>query len=432
MPEPLLPQTPTSTPRAPVDRAQRRTLGVLAAATILGGLGVGASLSAGALLIVDVTGDDALSGFGSTMNAVGAAVAGMPLARLAMRRGRRVALATGNAIAVAGALLVVVAAHLGSGPLLFAGLGVLGIASAVQLGARFAAADLARPERRARDLSLVVWSITVGAVAGPNLIAPGEALGEWLGIPPLAGVFVFTVAAQVAAGLVVWCGLRPDPLLEARRRDAARPAADPGRDPEAAATAPASLEPRRALRLTIAVVSLAHAVMVGLMALTPLHITHHGGSVTVVGVTISLHIAGMYALSPLVGLAAARFGRVRVMSAGLALLALAAAGTALGGARMAVIQVALILLGVGWSLVTVAGAALLTELAPIATRARRQGQSDTAMNAAGALFGAAAGALFALGAFPLLSAVAAAIVAAAAVCAALLGADLARRGRPAQ
>ena len=394
---------------------QRRTVAILALATILGGLGVGASLSAGALLIVQVTGDDALSGLGSTMNAVGAAAAGIPLARFSARRGRRIALATGNGIAMLGAALVIVASAAGLGPLLFLGLAVLGIASAVQLQSRFAATDLALPHHRARDLSLVVWSITVGAVVGPNLITPGEVVGDALGLPGLAGIFVFTIAAQFAAGAVVWCGLRPDPLLEARRiAEAAQPpgprTADAARAVGTRIDAEGSAGSRSAQFLTIALIALAHGVMVGIMAMTPLHITHHGGSVTLVGLTISLHIAGMYALSPVFGLLASRLGRRPVVLAGFAVLALAALGTAFGGDSMPVVQASLILLGVGWSMVTVSASALLTELAPAAVRPKRQGQSDTAMNAAGAVCGAASGAIFASGGFPVLSAAAGALI----------------------
>lgn len=393
--------------------AQRRSVAVLALATVLGGLGVGASLSAGALLIADVTGNPALSGFGSTMNAVGAAAAGIPLARLAARKGRRIALASGNLLAVGGAVLVIVAALVEAPVLLFAGLAVLGVAAAVQLQARFAATDLATPTRRARDLSLVVWSITVGAVIGPNLIGPGEALGSVLGLHALSGIFVFTIVAQLCAGLVVWFGLRPDPLLEARRI-AARRAPSSFSAPQAGAvsgTASASPGFRRSSQfLAVALVALGHAVMVGIMAMTPLHLTHHGGSIELVGITISIHIAGMYALSPLAGIAAGRFGAIPVVIAGFVVLGASALGTALGGASVPVVQTSLVLLGLGWCMVTVAGAALVTALTPEADRPARQGQADTTMNAAGALFGAASGVLFAAGGFPVLSSVAGALV----------------------
>ena len=101
--------------------------------------------------------------------------------------------------------------------LLFAGLGLTGASTAAALQSRFAATDLASTRSRGRDLSLVVWSTTIGAVTGPNLAEPGDVLGAALGLPPLAGVFIFPLVAQtLAAGIyLVW--MRPDPLLESRR-----------------------------------------------------------------------------------------------------------------------------------------------------------------------------------------------------------------------
>lgn len=404
---------PPTAPSTALDRRlrdQRRIVRVLALATVLGGLGVGASLSAGALLIADVTGNDALSGFGPTMNGLGAALAGIPLARLAARTGRRIALASGNVVAVLGAALVIFAASQRISVLLFIGLAVLGVAVAVQLQSRFAAADLALPERRGRDLSLVVWSITIGAVTGPNLIGPGADLGEALGLPGLSGIFLFTIVAQLAAAGVVWFGLRPDPLLEARRIAAAGNAAPVTPEPQAAPTVPPPTASAMPQFLAIALIALAHAVMVGLMAMTPLHLTHHGGSITLVGFTISVHIAGMYAISPVFGMLTGRFGAIPVVLGGFAVLMLAALGTGFGGSDVVIIQVALVLLGVGWSAVTVAGATLLTDLTPAPLRPARQGQSDTTMNAAGALFGAVSGVIFAAGGFPVLSAVAGALI----------------------
>ncbi len=386
-------------------RVQRRTVVVLAGGTILGGLGIGAALSAGALLITDVTGMAGLSGLAATMNAVGAALAGIPLAMLAARRGRRVALSLGSFIALLGALVVIAASAFHLEVLLFAGLAVLGTASAVQLQSRFSAADLAAPERRARDLSLVVWSITIGAVIGPNLIGPGAVVGAALGLPELAGVFVFTAIAQTAAGALTWSALRPDPLILARAielQTVNRAAAEPQRD-RAAGAADAVAAPRIAQFLVIALIAIAQAVMVAIMAMTPLHITEHGGSITLVGLTISLHIAGMYALSPVFGLLSGRVGALPVVFGGLVLLGAATVCTALGGDSHLVIQIGLILLGLGWGAVTVAGAALLTEVTPAGIRPKRQGQSDTTMNASAAVAGAASGVLFALGGFPLLS-----------------------------
>jgi MFS family permease len=107
---------------------------------------------------------------------------------------------------------------------------------------------------------------------------------------------------------------------------------------------------------------------------------------------------------------AGRIGTLPVVVLGFGTLGLAALGAGLRGESMAAVQIALVLLGIGWSMVTVAGSALLTEVTPFEVRPRRQGQSDTVMNAAGAVFGAASGAIFAAGGFPVLAGVAGALV----------------------
>lgn len=397
---------------------QRRTVLVLATATILGGLGVGASLSVGALLLAEVSGNDAISGLASATFNAGAALAGIPLARMAMRFGRRPALVTGSAVAMLGSVVAIVASTVGQWGLLAVGLALVGVASAVQLQSRFAAADLALPARRARDLSLVVWSITVGAVVGPNLLAPGAWVGAAIGVTPLAGVFVFAFVAQVLAALVNWVGLRPDPLLLSQRLAAEGDAenaadVDPEVDPDAGTAAPRALsaerpaaDPRLTRRtqvLIIFAIAMSQAIMVGLMAMTPLHLMHHDGTPELVGFTLSLHIAGMYALSPVFGLLAGRFGSRAVMWLGWVLLCASIIVAYFSGPSHLLVQVSMVLVGLGWGAVTVAGAALLTAVTPEHDRPRWQGRSDTFMSAAGAVAGALSGIAFAVGDFSFLA-----------------------------
>ena len=118
---------------------------------------------------------------------------------------------------------------------------------------------------------------------------------------------------------------------------------------------------------------------------------HHGATLTIVGVTISLHIAGMYALAPVFGILADRWGRMPTILLGQALLAASLVLAFLGQDSTVAVTFALVLLGLGWSAATVAGAALLTEASDEARRTRRQGLSDTVMSLVGAGGAIAAG-----------------------------------------
>ena len=195
-----------------VPALQRRVRNVLVLGQIMAGLGMGATLSMGAILAGRLSGSDAWSGMAASVATLGAALAAIPLARLAARYGRRVSLTTGALIASSGAVVTITAVIQAWFPLLLAGLMLIGVATAVNLQSRFAATDLAAPATRGRDLSVVVWATTVGAVSGPNLLVPGEALGRYLGLPELAGPFVFSLIAQLLAAVVYIVALKPDPL----------------------------------------------------------------------------------------------------------------------------------------------------------------------------------------------------------------------------
>ena len=366
---------------------QKRTVKVLSLGQSLGGFGLGATLSVGALLAVELSGTTAWSGAAATLSTLGSAAVAIPLANLAFRRGRRVSLAFGAFLAVLGATIMILATYTQSFPVEIVALLFLGAGSAVSLQARFAAADIPTGKPKGRDLSLVVWATTLGAVIGPNLIAPGETLGLWLGMPHLAGPFLFTIAAQLCSTLVFWFGLRPDPLIVAR--DIA------GLDPKQKnASLKDALEVVREFPLAgyaVLTIALSHMVMVSVMSMTPAHLNAEGHSLADVGFTISLHIAGMYALSPVFGWLTDKFGAIQIVIAGqlISLTSLAVSG--FWQSEFYAVVLGLFLLGLGWSASTVAASALLSETLATGQRSKVQGFSDSLMNLSGAFGGAISG-----------------------------------------
>lgn len=361
---------------------QRRTVLVLASGQVLGGIAFGATVSLGALLAADISGDDALSGLATASVTLGAALCAIPLARLASRVGRRRALTLGNLLALVGIIVVIFAASVRLFPLLLVGILFIGAGNAGNLQSRFAATDLAAPTHRGRDLSIVVWATTVGGVAGPLLLGPGEVVGQAVGMPPQTGSYLFSLAAQAAALVLYIVALRPDPLLAAQRL---------AQSVGASATIGAAPDRPLAARYAMFAIAGSHVVMASVMAMTPIHLSHmahvtHGAHTTpadvsaLVGFTIAAHVAGMYALSPVFGVLADRWGRLRVVLLGQALLAGALAFAMFAGEDATGVLIALILLGLGWSAATVAGAALLTEATAPEWRTRRQGRSDSLMS----------------------------------------------------
>lgn len=386
---------------ADVVRIRRRSHVVIIAGQALAGVGMGATFSAAALLAERLSGSAAWSGTATTMSTLGAAAAAVPLAALARRSGRSPALATGAAIAGLGAVLGLVSVASGLFPLFLVAMAFLGVGTAVNLQSRFAATDLSEPAHRGRDLAVVVWSTTLGAVLGPNLITPGDALGLQLGLPELSGVFLFTLAAQVVALAIYWFALRPDPLKTAERLGVER----------GTGAVEAGAADRNGVRTGILSLALSHATMASVMAMTPVHLVDHGATLVIVGLTISLHVAGMYGLSPLWGVLSDRFGREPVIGIGQGLLLAALLMTSFGAESSGWVLAGLILLGLGWSATTVAASGLVTDSADPARRTVVQGRADLSMSLAGAVGAGSAGLVLALIGYAGLSLVATALVA---------------------
>lgn len=380
-----MPESAAAAAAIDVAAAQRRTVRVLAAGQVLTGVAFGATLSLGALLAADLSGQDALSGFATAAVTLGAALTAIPLARLAAARGRRFALSTGNVAALVGIAIVIAAAALRLFPLLLVGIALIGAGNAGTLQSRFAATDLADTARRGRDLATVVWATTVGGVVGPLLLAPGEVLGASIGMPRLTGAYLFSFAAQACALALYVLVLRPDPLLLAQRLD---------REKAVSQTVTPPADRPLLARYAMFAIAASHVTMASVMAMTPVHLAHIVAPEAVtlaVGVTIALHVFGMYGLSPVFGILADRLGRIPVVLLGQVLLAASLAVAAWLSWSQAGVLVALVLLGLGWSAATVAGSALLTEATPLAARPRRQGRSDTLMTACAAVGSVAAG-----------------------------------------
>ncbi|WP_199521718.1 MFS transporter [Jiangella anatolica] len=411
-----------------VEAVQRRTVRTLIAGQVVGGLGVSAAIAVGAVVVTEVFGRDDLSGLVQSAQVLGAALLAMPAASLAMSHGRRLGLGLAYGLGAAGALIALVATQLELFPLLLVGTALLGGGTAASLQARYGATDLAPPQARGRALSVIVWAQTVGAVAGPNLAGPAGDLASALGFEPLAGPFLVGAVVLGLAAAVILLWLRPDPLVTARRlSEAAAGASAVGSSAEVSAAegaaaggaatgvpagSAAGVPPvRRPARRTgvlragweaiaasppavlgLISVVVGHTVMVTVMVMTPVHMTHGGASISVIGFVISVHVAGMFAFSPVMGWLSDNVGRIPVILGGVLILlvSVALSGTAHEGHSPG-LTAGLFLLGLGWSACMVAGSTLLTDAVGVAERPAVQGASDLLMGLAAAGGGALAG-----------------------------------------
>jgi len=416
-----------TTTRVPIDvqAAQRRAVGTLVTANAVGALGITIGIATASLLATEISGSEEQAGLAQTFQVLGAALMSYLLARVMARRGRRVGLVTGYLTGAVGAVMVVASGVLGSMPLLLVGAALFGSSTAANSSARYAATDLAPPETRGRALSTVVWATTIGAVVGPNLTGLSQLVADGLGIPELTGPFALAGVGMLAAALVLAVRLRPDPLLLARELAASRagpPSTVTGTSWGRVGTA---LRERPVLIAAVAGLSGAHAAMVSVMVMTPLHMQHGGAELRIIGFVISVHVLGMFAFSPLVGWLADRAGRAPVLAAGggVLMVSLVLCRSSPEGSSWQIFA-GLFLLGLGWSLATISASTMIADHAPLESRTDVQGAADLMMGLTAAGAGGLAGVVVGAFGYPTLALVAVSLgvlVAAAALVAASQG-----------
>jgi MFS family permease len=349
---------------------------------------VGASTS-GTLIAAHLGGESA-SGVPNAAGVLGTALGAVCSGTLMARRGRRFALLAAYSLASAGALIAFGGALSGSLPPVVLGLLLLGIGNGGAQLSRYVAAEMFPASRKGFALSAIVWSGTIGAVVGPALIAPGAHAAAAQGLPPLSGPIA--VSAVVTGFAVLATAILPRALGS----DAPRRRVQMG----------AALS-RPAVRLSIMAMLGAHLAMVSVMLMTPLQLAHHGHGLGVVGWVLSAHMIGMFALAPLSGRIADRFGGRVAIGAGVAVLLAAALLAGLfPTAHSSGLPLALFLLGYGWNLAFVGGSSVLSKDLPEDQRIQLQGGVDAIVWGASGIASLSAGPLFGLGGYSLLAAVA--------------------------
>ena len=369
------------------DRAtiQRRVLRVLVGGQVVGAAALGASVTVGAFVVQDILGAETpFGGIASATVTMGTAFMSQVLARVMVRGGRRGGLQTGYVLAALGCVVAIVGVELPSLPCFLSGLFLFGNGQASNLLARYAATDLAEPGERSRAMSRVVFASTFGAVFGPLFIAPAEWLGrEWFGLETYSGPWLVSAVFLLMAAANTFLRLRPDPLAVGGSAFVPR-----SRMKLSAAVRTVTATPRG--RLALAAMVISQSTMVAVMTMTPVHMRLHGHE-SMSPYVVSLHIAGMFAFSPLVGRYADRRGRTDAIFVGSLVLVLATVLSAMSGEDDLLLFPSLWLLGVGWNFGLIGGSSLLVESVDEPSRVRVQGAADLLMSFCGGVAGFTSG-----------------------------------------
>lgn len=368
---------------------QKRTLRVLVTGQVVAAASLSAAVTVGAFVIQDILGQQTpWGGLSSATFTMGSAFMSQVLARVMSKRGRRVGLQYGYSLAIAGGLIAGFGVNRNSLLFFVFGLFLYGSGQASNLLSRYAAMDLAAPDQRSQAMSYILFGSTFGAVFGPVLIKPAEQIGvDVFGWSLYTGPWIASAVFFVFALMNAAVRLRPDPLEVSGGLISQQGVGVVTPNLEAALRIISGI---RNARVALASMVISQVTMVAVMTMTPVHLKLHGHE-DVSPYVISLHIAGMYAFSPLVGKFTDRRGKLLSISVGGVLLLAATVMAALAGEAATLLWPSLWLLGIGWSFGLIGGSSLLVESVPEGSRVTVQGAADLLMSFCGGLAGFSSG-----------------------------------------
>lgn len=352
-----------------IEKLYKRTLKIVVMAQVLGGAGLAAGITVGALIAQDMLGTEKYAGSPAALFTLGSALSAYLVGRYSQKHGRRLGLSFGFLAGGIGAVGVILATALNNIYLLFLMLFIYGAGTSTNLQARYAGTDLANEKQRGMAVSVAMVSTTLGAVFGPNLVTPMGKFAEMLKLPTLSGPFILAAGAYLAAGLTLFIYLRPDPFLVAKQIAEKKSNQNKESSEEQG--------DRSGVIVGALVLILTHFIMVAIMTMTPVHMQNHGSSLSAVGLVISLHVAAMYLPSLGTGILVDRIGRqVMVVASGITLAISGIMAAYVPGDSTVWLTLALILLGLGWNFGLISGTAIIIDSTNLRERAKIQGSVD--------------------------------------------------------
>lgn len=375
----------------PHRQRSRSTRALFAGVALTNTTMVGAS-TIGTLIAADTIGP-MWSGVPNAAGVLGTAVGTWWLARRATSLGTRPALVTGYLVTAIGAVLAMIAAAQGQLLLLTGAMLLVGIGNGGCQLSRYLAAEPYPAQRRSRVLATIMWAGTVGALIGPNLILASTASVPHIGLPANSGPFLFSLLTALAAAAVS--------MLIPRGR-----LAQPKRKPSGG-TAKRAAGHRSVILVAVTAMATAQIAMVAVMTMAPLQMQDSGEGFGAMGLVLTVHMVGMFALAPLSGMLAGRFGGNATILAGVGVMvACMVCVMAVPSGSGPMPYVSMFLLGYGWNLMFVGSSSLITSRLPEAGRIRVAGTADTVVWVASALASVAGGALMAGPGYAVLAAIA--------------------------
>ena len=360
-----------------------------------------ASFTVASIIGAQLSGSAVFAGVPAAMLYVGRAASAYPIGIVMDRVGRRPAIAAAYLTGAVGGTLATLSVLVESYPLFVTATFIFGMARGGSDQSRFAAAEVHAEGRRARIIGLIVFSGTIGAIAGPLLVSLSERFTVAAGLNWLAGPWIVAAAFSLLSSSIILGLVRPDPLQILRSSHPEAPRVKGTRVRTGGKHTVMQIIHSPRARLAISSMMIGQVVMAMIMTMTPLYMNQGGQETLAISLAMLSHTIGMFGLAWMTGWLVDRFSHVPVMVAG-ALMLVTTGLLATIADDVGVIMAVMFLLGLGWNFTFVAGSSLLVEgLAP-RERGRTQGVGDAFVSITAATGGFGSGLMFAWGGMELL------------------------------
>ena len=335
-----------------------RTILLLSVCFAFSGTTSSLTVSASSLVGYGLADNKALATLPLSFHLLGTMLAGIPASLLMKRVGRRYGFMIGTGIGVSGAGAAALAIINSNFIFFCMSIFLLGILSGFSQLYRFAAADVASPEYRAKAISWVMFGGIMAGFIGPTIAVKAKDL---ITDAPFAGSYLFVIMFHLVIVSILFMIRLPQPSVEEQTGEM-RPWREIFSQPK--------------IIVAILTSMTGYAVMAMIMTATPLAMTKGSGHLfSDAAFVIQWHVVGMFAPSFFTGSLIHRFGTLPIIVTGI-LLNLLCIGINFVGTEVLNYWSALILLGMGWNFMFVAATTMITETYRPAEKAIVQGVND--------------------------------------------------------
>jgi MFS family permease len=364
----------------PIPTLVKKNILLLALTQAITGAGTQLVPALGAIQVVALLGNATFAGVTTSLMGLARMAMAYPIGRLTDARGRKVGVFLGLWLALVGSLTVGLATLLGSFALFCAGILVFGGGVGAVQQMRVAAADMYPPSKRGEGMSLILMGSLFGAGISPAIVGFAGWLSRGWGVNEIALAWLLVPLLVLPCFLLI-ASVRPDPKSIGQNLENYYPAWTLGTSPAGGTPLGRSGLERVRLTATLAAVAV-QGQMSMLMTMTALALKRQDCSLSLISLSVAIHVIGMFALSWPIGRLADRLGRKPTALMGLGISALGALLVGLGHTYV-LITGGTFLVGVGWAGAYLSANTMLTDVTPPAHRGQAVGMLELWANLAG-------------------------------------------------